>query len=202
MKTGAHIWLSLDSQAPRSVKRYRWRTFSQSLVIPVFVFAAGGVGAQSTTPSPTPTVSQRGRFSAKVTYGTNTLLTRRPDESAMVLLFPENYHPAKKMSNPADIIIGDALGTAAASESYRARYGEADGDGKVLFTGLPVGRYQVIVVSKHTIAGPNLRAASKEFLLRYFTDSSFAEVLSQLKTDTALIEILPDETTEKSFHFD
>jgi hypothetical protein len=184
------------------MKRYRWRTFSQSLVIPVFVFAAGAVDAQSTTPSPTPTVSQRGRFSVKVTYGTNTLLTRRPDESAMVLLFPENYHPAKKMSTPADIMIGDALGTWQASDTNRARYAEADGDGKVLFTGLPVGRYQVIVVSKHTIAGPNLRAASKELLLRYFTDSSFGELVSQLKTDEAWIEILPDETTEKSFHFE
>lgn len=139
-----------------------------------------------------------GRLSVTVTFGTNTLLTRRPDERAWVLLFPSDYHSTQKIDTPRDI---EREREETTDPTRAPKFGEADGDGKVLLTGLAAGRYQLVVISKHTLAGPNLRAASKEVLRRYFTDS-LIQLISQLKVDLADVEITASETTDKHFHFE
>jgi hypothetical protein len=189
------------------------RSHSSLLLLIAAVLSLGVVpsmASPSPSPSPASDIAQRGRFTATVTYGPNTALARQPDQGAMVFLFPRGYQPPKKLESPSAIIISDVLaradgGTAADIPEDVARalpkFATADGAGKVVFTGLPAGQYRVIVVSMHTMAGPNARKSATQILGEYFT-ASFYEDVSKLKLDSTHIDVLAGENTEKTFHFD
>jgi hypothetical protein len=158
--------------------------------------------AHAQSPSPTAEGSETGRLSISVTYGTNNLLSRGADDRAMVFLFPDYYLPTEKI-NPANIMSGVSPSGGPLVSSYlrSPKYAETDGDGKLILAELKPGNYRLIVISKHTLAGPHLRAAAKEILQKYLTDD-WADLLSQRKLDFVDIDISSGRTTQKAFHFD